>query len=78
MHTARLLTVSPSMHCSRRGYLLGGSATGVWLVPGGAWSGGVCLVGGVPSPGGGLGGVVSQHALRQTPPSVNRILDTRY
>ena len=28
MHTARLLTVSPSMHCSRGGC----------LVPGGAWS----------------------------------------
>ena len=30
MHTARLLTVSPSMHCA-----------GGCLVPGGAWSGGV-------------------------------------
>ena len=39
MHTARLLTVSPSMHCAGPG-------------PGG------CLV---------LGGVVYQHALRQTP-----------
>ena len=38
MHTARLLTVSPSMLC--------------------AGEGGVCLA---------RGGVVSQHALRQTP-----------
>ena len=35
MHTARLLTVSPSMYCA-----------GGCLVPGG-----VCLVGGVPGPG---------------------------
>ena len=54
----RLLTVSPSMHC-----------TGGCLLQGGAWSQGVCLVlrGGVPAPGGeGVcsGGVVSQHALR--------------
>ena len=47
----------------------------VWGVPGlgGAWSGGACLVPGVACLV--LGGVVSQHALRQTPP-VNRILDT--
>ena len=48
MLTARLLTVSPSMHCSGGGLLQG-----------------------VPGPGGllrGGEGVVSQHALRQTPP----------
>ena len=47
---------------------------GVYLVLGGVWSRGTCLVPGgcllqgvcVPAPGG--GGVVSQHALRQTPP----------
>ena len=60
MHTAQLLTVSPNMHC-----------TG-----GGACSGGCLVPGGVPGPGGlplwreGVcsWGVVSQHALRQTPP----------
>ena len=55
MHTARLLSISPSMHCT--GWCLG---PGGCLVLGGAWSGGA-----VP---GSLGGVVSQHALRQTPP----------
>ena len=48
MHIARLLTVSPSMHCT------GGGVCSV----GGAWSWGVCS----------SGEVVSQHALRQTPP----------
>ena len=52
MHTARLLIVSPSMHCAG-GCLLGGCLV----------LGGVCF-GGVPGPG----GVVSQHTLRQTPP----------
>ena len=57
MYTAHLLTVSPSMHCS------GGCA----------WSGGLSAPGGVcapgvPAPGCLLRGVVSQHALRQTPP----------
>ena len=56
MHTARSLTVSPSILCSGSGGLSRGEG-----VPGGvpAWS---------------RGGVVSQHALRLTPP-VNRITD---
>ena len=72
MRTARLLPVSPSMHCAGWG--------------GGAWSQGRsalgvgCLVhwGLVPGPGGmpasdprgvpGPRGVVSQHAMGQTPP----------
>ena len=52
--------------------VLGGSA------PGG---GGGCLVPGVSDPGGVCyrGGVVSQHALRQTPPRERRLLPrTRY
>ena len=62
MHTARLLTVSPSMHCaggvcSVGGLLLGGCLFFWWWV---SASGGCLLLGG--------GGVVSQHALRQTPP----------
>ena len=48
MHTVRLLTVSPSMHCVG-GIALGGRVPGLLL-------------------GDLLGGVVSQHALRQTPP----------
>ena len=60
MHTARLLTVSPSMHC------------GGCLVLGLSAAGGCLLPVGVPAPGGLLprgcllrgGGVVSQHALR--------------
>ena len=63
MHTARSLTVSPSMLCP------GGVPVWSWGVPGpggGAWSQGGCLPGPrmVPGPG----RVVSQHALRQTPP----------
>ena len=64
---------APGGVCSQRGcLLLGGSAPrggvcswgeGVW-----SWRGG----------GGSAGGVgASQHALRQTPPPVDRILDTR-
>ena len=70
MHTARSLTISPSMHCAG-GYLVREAWS--W---GGAWSGGV-----VPDPGGsgprgvpGPGGVGSQHALRQTPPSWTEFL----
>ena len=67
MHTARLLPVSPSMHCSG-GWGVPGPR-GVCLVPGGvpgpgqcAWSrGGVCLVPGGTCPG--------------TAPPVNRITD---
>ena len=57
---------------------VGSGHGGGCLVPGGAWPGGTsgsggCLVlGGAWSQG---GGVVSQHALRQTPPPVNRIAD---
>ena len=55
MRTARLLPVSPSMHCSR----VVPTGGGVYLVQGGVpgpggctWSGGcVYLVGGVPVPG---------------------------
>ena len=104
MHTARSLTVSPSMLCSGGGGgfpVLGGCLPGLGgSGPGGvsAWLGGMgCLpgLGGcLPGPGGGSlvpgegitclvpggclsgpgGVVVSQHALRQTPP-VNRITD---
>ena len=48
----------------------GVSALGEWLLPGGL------LLGGVLSWGCLLRGVVSQHALRQPPPPVNRITDT--
>ena len=41
MRTARLLPVSPSMHCSRRDV----PGPRVYLVPGGTWSRGVYLVG---------------------------------
>ena len=77
MRTAHLLTVSPSMHCA-----------GGCLLREGAWSGGSGrrggsgLEGSAPGgPGWGGGGgwsgweVVSQHALRQTPPPVNRMTD---
>ena len=61
MRTARLLAVSPSMHCTREVYLV----WGVYLLGGCTWSRGVYLPGGVPGPGGvpaqrhvpGLGGV---------------------
>ena len=70
MHTARLLTVSPSIHCSQGGVCSRGG-----LLPGGCLLGGGGLLGGgVSAPREG----VSQHALRQTLPPVNRILDTRY
>ena len=60
MRTARALTVSPIMFCA------GGVCLVCGIVPG---PGAGCLVQGVPGPG---GGVVSKHALRQTPP-LNRI-----
>ena len=56
MHTARSLTVSPSMLCSGGGCLVRGGVPG----PGGVWSWGV----GMPGPG---RGVLSQHELRQIP-----------
>ena len=84
MQTARLLTVSP-MHCAGGGAwsqrdLLGWGVPGprgvsarglpgpggVCLGGGGAWSRGICSRG-VSALG---GGVVSQHALRQTPPCI--------
>ena len=84
MHTARSLTVSPSVLCSGggvpvRGAGLGGCLFGglVWggawsggcLLQGGAWSGG-CLVRGMPAWS--RGEVVSQHG---RPPPVNRMTD---
>ena len=49
MRTARLLPVSPSMHCSGRGYLVPRGCT----CPGGCtWSQGIPGPGGVPGPGG--------------------------
>ena len=90
-HTARLLTVSPSMHCTGGCLVPGVYAPGVGVGGVPAW-GGVCFGGG----GGGSAcfggvsalegcllwvawsqGVVSRRALTQTPP-VSRILDTRY
>ena len=63
MHTARLFTISPSMHCT------GGSAPGGGgcLVLGGVRSGGWMVPGGQLRGGGAWSGGVSQHALRQTP-----------
>ena len=68
MRTARLLPVSPSVHCSW------GKGAWFWVGVcswGSAWSQGCLLLGagprGVPGPGGLLCVVVSQHALRQTP-----------
>ena len=61
MHTACLLTISPSMHCAGECLVWGVSAPGGCLVQGGAWSGGClvqggawsggCLVQGVSAPG---------------------------
>ena len=67
MRTARLLSISPSMY-----YVGGGVCSRGW--------GGVCLWSGGGSASG-LGGSasgpggVSQHALGQTPPPVNRMTD---
>ena len=76
MRTAHALTISPSMLCARGCMLLGGALSRGCIVqgvpaPGGMHGSGGCLVWGVP----GLGGrvVVSQHALRQIPPPVNRM-----
>ena len=57
MRTTRALTVSPSMLWARGVSAQGGVCS---------WGGGVCSRGGVCLLWG--GGVVSQHALRQTPP----------
>ena len=52
------------------------ASRGVYLVPGGSGPGGGCLVRGGVCLLRGEGGVVSQHALRQTPPPpVNRMTD---
>ena len=59
MRTARLLTVFPSMHSAGGCLLLGGSGPGRVFAPGGR----VCSRG------------VSQHALRQTPPCMDRMTD---
>ena len=73
MHTARLLTISPSMHCT------GGSAPGGVPGPGGVRSGGVngprwsASGGGAWSGGGGI-----PACTEADPHPVNRILDTRY
>ena len=67
MHTARLLTVSPSMHCAGGSPCQGGLLVGGCLLA----RGGVSLLGRSALPKGGCllaRGVVSQHALRQTPP----------
>ena len=80
MHTARLLTVSPRMHCAGGVSASGGCLLrGGCLLPGEAvcFPGGCLLLGGVSASGGGAACFqgVSQHALRQTPP-VNRITDS--
>ena len=64
MHTACLLTISPSMHCAGGCLVCGVSAPGGCLVQGGAWSGG-CLVQGGAWSGGCLvqGGVCSRECL---------------
>ena len=69
MRTARLLTVSPSMHCSGGCLLLGGVCLG-----GCVCLSGVCLPGGRCLPL--VPGCVSQHAMRQTPPLLKIMTDT--
>ena len=71
IHTARLLTVSPSMHCTGgcllRGHVWSGVG-GVGCLLQGVVCSGVCAWfrrRGVPGPWGGGGVVVSQHTLRQ-------------
>ena len=66
MHSSRMRAVRNSSHLPGRGV----SAPGGVPAPGG------CLVWGLGGGGGLLpGGVVSQHALRQTPPPLNRMTD---
>ena len=63
----------PSMPCNRSlgGCLVWGSAPSLCLVWGDVCSQGVCSWGGVPGPrGSARGGLVSQHALRQTPQEI--------
>ena len=76
MRTSRLLAVSPSMHCSGGALLQGGVCSGGVSAPGDVCSGAVSARGDgdLLQLGGGEGGLVSQHALRQTPP-VNRMTD---
>ena len=70
MRNARLLAVSPSMHCAGLGVCSGGC-----LLHGGCFccGAGGLLWGGVCS----QGGLLSQHALRQTPPVDRQTLVTR-
>ena len=74
MRTTCLLTVSPSMHCAGGCLFPGGSAPRGVSAPGVSAPGGLlrgCLLWGVCSRGCLVpGGVVSQHALRQTPSCV--------
>ena len=66
MHTACLLAVSPSMHCTGGVSAQGGVCSGGVSAPGVPGPGGCLLRGwGVPGPWG--RGLVSQHALRQIP-----------
>ena len=82
MHTGQLVTVFQRLllwggTCSQGGYLLPGGwvvpAPGVYLVPGGVWSGGVYLVPGgylvrgVPGPEGGVPGP-GRGLVRYSPP----------
>ena len=76
MHTARLLTVSPSMHCAWGVPAPGGACSGGVPAPGEGVSavGGVCSWGRGSAPG--EGGISA--CTEADPPPVNRILDTRY
>ena len=70
MRTTRLLAVSPSMHCTGGGLLLEGWV-GLPLV---LMVSASDLWGCLPL----VLGDVSQHSMGQTPPSVDRILDTHF
>ena len=72
MHSSRMRTVCCSGHLVWRGVCLGGvSAQGGGVCPGGVCLGSVCLEGLFAQSG------VSQHAMGQTHPPVDRILDTQ-
>ena len=79
MHTARLLTVSPSMHCTGGVCVARGVPCRGVSLPGGLLAGG-CLARGSPCPGGSacwgvclLGGI---PACTEADPPVNRITHT--